>query len=212
MTGGRPEPFFIGGCVGLDFLNTLATPADTPVEWLASGDDLLAWLERAHLLSNDAAVAVRRNALPGEIDAVATQARALRESFRVFVYTHRGKPLNAKALEELHPLNQLLARESRFTQIIVRAEDRGANSQLCQVQLRRWPSPEALLLPIAEALAAIVCDENFANIKQCEGPACSLLYVDRTRSRARRWCVMAICGNRTKQAAHRLRKSGRRTP
>ncbi|MGB6892839.1 MAG: CGNR zinc finger domain-containing protein, partial [Xanthobacteraceae bacterium] len=27
----------------------------------------------------------------------------------------------------------------------------------------------------------------------------------RTRSRARKWCSMAICGNRAKQAAHRNR-------
>jgi predicted RNA-binding Zn ribbon-like protein len=31
------------------------------------------------------------------------------------------------------------------------------------------------------------------------------VFVDRTRRRARRWCSMAICGNRAKQAAHRSR-------
>jgi predicted RNA-binding Zn ribbon-like protein len=211
MMGERPEPFFVAGSVGLDFLNSIATPVDVPVEWLASGDDLLAWLQSAQLLSSDAAVAVRKTALPGEIDAVATQARALREWFQAFVHAHRGQPLEAETLGELEPLNHLLGRDEEFTQIVVRTEEKLANSPLRLARLRQWPSPDALLLPIAEALADVVCNENFANIKACEGSVCSLLYIDRTRALARRWCSMAACGNRSKQAAHRVRTSGRRT-
>jgi predicted RNA-binding Zn ribbon-like protein len=51
-----------------------------------------------------------------------------------------------------------------------------------------------------------VCAEDFSQVKACEGPACTLLFVDHTRSHARRWCSMAICGNRAKQAAHRSRQ------
>ena len=71
--------------------------------------------------------------------------------------------------------------------------------------MRRWRSPEALLLPIGEALARLVCTEDFSHVKACEGPACTLLFADHTRGHARRWCSMAICGNRAKQAAHRHR-------
>ncbi|HKN11149.1 MAG TPA: CGNR zinc finger domain-containing protein, partial [Pseudomonadota bacterium] len=46
---------------------------------------------------------------------------------------------------------------------------------------------------------------DFSNVKACEGHACTLMFVDRTRGRARRWCSMAACGNRAKQAAHRNR-------
>ncbi|MES6429106.1 CGNR zinc finger domain-containing protein [Cutibacterium acnes] len=42
-------------------------------------------------------------------------------------------------------------------------------------------------------------------MKACEGPACTLMFADHTRARARRWCSMAVCGNRAKQAAHRSR-------
>jgi len=42
-------------------------------------------------------------------------------------------------------------------------------------------------------------------VKACEGPVCTLLFADHTRGRARRWCSMALCGNRAKQAAHRHR-------
>lgn len=212
MTDKRPEPLFIAGSVGLDFLNSIATPADMPVEWLASGEDLLEWLQRAQLLSGDTAAALRKSALPGEIDAVAAQARTLREWFRGFVHAHRGKPLKASALDHLEPLNQLLGRDQGFKQIVVRSEKNAVLSPLRVTQLRRWSSPDSLLLPIAEALADVVCNEDFANIKACEGSICSLLYVDRTRAQARRWCSMAVCGNRSKQAAHRGRATGRRVP
>jgi len=71
--------------------------------------------------------------------------------------------------------------------------------------MRRWRSPESLLLPIGEALAKFVCEEDFSYVKACEGPACTLMFADHTRGHARRWCSMAICGNRAKQAAHRHR-------
>ena len=71
--------------------------------------------------------------------------------------------------------------------------------------MRRWRSPDSLLLPVGEVLAQLVCTEDFANVKACEGPACTLLFADHTRGHARRWCSMALCGNRAKQAAHRNR-------
>ena len=43
-------------------------------------------------------------------------------------------------------------------------------------------------------------------VKSCEGSSCTLLFMDRARGRARRWCSMAICGNRAKQIAHRNRR------
>ncbi|HWA47612.1 MAG TPA: CGNR zinc finger domain-containing protein [Dongiaceae bacterium] len=70
---------------------------------------------------------------------------------------------------------------------------------------RRWRAPDSLLLPIGQAMARFVCDEDFADVKACEGPNCTLMFVDHTRGRKRRWCSMAICGNRTKAAAHRKR-------
>ena len=58
-----------------------------------------------------------------------------------------------------------------------------------------------LLLPIGEALARFVCEEDFADVRACEGHSCTLMFADRTRRRTRRWCSMAVCGNRAKQAA-----------
>ena len=211
----RPPPFFIADNLGLDFLNTLAVPVDTKVEWIASGEDLLVWLKQAGLVPQDVLDGLRKSALPGELDAVAGQARGLRDWFKAFVYKYMGKPLEPKALRQLEPLNQLLARDEEFGQIVVRdrlsdgehghGRDGAGVARLALRPRRRWRSPETLLLPIARSLADLVCSEDFTYLKACEGPTCTLLFIDRTRGSARRWCSMAVCGNRAKQAAYRNR-------
>jgi predicted RNA-binding Zn ribbon-like protein len=96
----------------------------------------------------------------------------------------------------------LLERNDSFSRIVPRL---GAGNAFELEMVRRWRTPEALLLPIGEALAQLVCEEDFSQVKACEGPSCTLLFADHTRGHARRWCSMALCGNRAKQAAHRRR-------
>jgi len=201
----RPPAMFVADSLGLDFLNSIATPVDTPVDWIDDGDGLIDWLAQARLVAVDELDAMKARALPGELDKVADQARALREWFRGFVVEHAGRPLSVKALQELGPLNSLLARDDSFRQI---ARRQGAGGLALQ-RMRHWRSPESLLLPIGEALAKFVCDEDFSHVKACEGHNCTMLFADHTRRRARRWCSMAICGNRAKQAAHRSRLKSR---
>ena len=81
MTVTRPPPFFIADNPGLDFLNTIAVPVDIEVEWLTCGDDLLAWLRQAGLVPGYVLDSLRKSADPGQLDAVAAQARALRDWF-----------------------------------------------------------------------------------------------------------------------------------
>ena len=198
---------FIADSLGLDFLNSVATPVDAPIDWLESGDGLLEWLDQAKLVPANALDAVKERAMPGELDKVADQARDLREWFRSFVQKHMGRPLPPKALRELGPLNRLLERDETFSQI---SRHRHSDGDRLELQLmRRWRSPESLLLPIGEALAKFVCEVDFATVKACEGHSCTLVFADHTRRRARRWCSMAICGNRAKQAAHRQRLKNR---
>jgi predicted RNA-binding Zn ribbon-like protein len=203
MAQHRPPAIFIADSLGLDFLNSIATPVDTPVDWLDSGDGLLRWLAQAKLVPADALDELKARAMPGELDKVADQARTLREWFRGFVRKHMGRPLTPKALAELRPLNRLLERDEAFSQISRHRHSDGDSMELRM--MRRWRSPESLLLPIGEALAKFVCEEDFADVKACEGYICTLVFVDHTRRRARKWCSMAICGNRAKQAAHRSR-------
>lgn len=202
MTPSTPA-LFLADSLGLDFLNSVATPVDTPVDWLEDGEALLSWLQQARLVPDEVISAMRERAIPGEINRLADQARALREWFRAFVRKHKGHPLKRSDLAELEPLNQLLKRDERYGEITAEAGDEHLALRL--VQTRRWTSPEALLLPIAESMAQLVCTEDFAYVKACEGPTCTLLFADHTRGHARRWCSMSLCGNRAKQAAHRHR-------
>ena len=204
----KPPAIFIGDSLALDFLNPIATPLDTPVDWLDNGEGLLRWLAQAKLVPPDTLNGLKARAMPGELDKVADQARALREWFRKFVRKHMGRPLPPKALEELGPLNKLLQGDETFSQISRQRAKDGERFELRA--MRRWQSPQSLLLPIAEALAKFICEEDFAHVKACEGPSCTLVFADHTRSRARRWCSMAVCGNRAKQLAHRNRLKNKR--
>jgi predicted RNA-binding Zn ribbon-like protein len=202
---------FIADDLGLDFLNSIGTPVDTVVEWIANGEDFLAWLVEAQLIAPSQAAVIRASSFPGELDEVAAQARALREWFRAFVLAHMGRHLTAKALDLLEPLNRVLQRDERYGAIVARsAQPRNQNAPLGLEYraLRRWSTPNALLLPIAEAMAHLVCSEDFSLVKGCEGKTCTLLFLDKTHGHARRWCSMSICGNRAKQAAHRQRSIG----
>jgi predicted RNA-binding Zn ribbon-like protein len=204
----RPPAMFIAGDPSLDFLNSIGTPVDTVVEWLADGEDLMAWLEQAELVPPEAAATIRTNCFPGELDAVAAQARALREWFRAFVLAHRGHSLGPDSLHELEPLNRILERDDAYGAIVTRqvgATGQSTTSALEWRTLRRWRTPDSLLLPIAHAMANFITSEDLSRVKSCEKSPCTLFFLDRTRGQARRWCSMTLCGNRAKQALYRAR-------
>ena len=198
-TGTRPDAFFVGDHLAMDFLNTIASPYGEPLEWLSNGSDLLDWLQQAGVI--DAKVAKRlRSEDAHALDNVAAEARILREWLRNLVKQHAGIPLGLNILNALEPLNQLLAGDGIYFQI--GASEGNAPSMQ---SMRRWEKPEELLLPIAEAIADLICHADFSYVRGCENEACSLMFYDRTKSHARRWCSMAVCGNRAKAAAHRAR-------
>ncbi|MDE1936923.1 ABATE domain-containing protein [Bradyrhizobium sp.] len=194
---------FIADSRGLDFLNSVATPVDTEIDWIADSEGFLDWLAQAKFVAPDVLDGIKARATPGELDRVAGEARQLREWCRGFVRKHMGKPLPPNSLRELDPLNALLSNDEAFSRIL---RHQGQADRPFQLQAsRRWRSARSLLLPIGEALAKFICEENFSDVKACEGTSCTLMFADHTRRRDRRWCSMAICGNRAKQAAHRER-------
>jgi predicted RNA-binding Zn ribbon-like protein len=199
----RLPALFIADAAALDFLNSVATPVDVPVDWLDDGEGLLNWLQQARLAPAAVLERIRARSTLDELDRVAARARDLREWFRGFVQKHRGRALPRDSLKRLEPLNRLLEGEAVFSQIVPAGGKGPVAFELRTVH--RWHSAESLLLPIAESLARFLCSENFADVKACEGAACTLVFADHTRSRGRRWCSMAICGNRAKQATYRKR-------
>lgn len=214
-----PEPSFIADDRALDLLNSVATPWGTQIEWLGDGRDLLAWLDQAGLVPPEASMRFREMASSEAIDEVAAQARELREWFRGFVATHAGRRLEPSALADLDKINRLLARDEAYRQIEPRAiKAQGAPREAHDAsaltlkwrQYRRWRTPKDLLLPIAEAIGDLICQADFERVKNCEGPTCTLWFHDISKNHTRRWCSMAVCGNRAKAAAHRGRKRSAR--
>jgi predicted RNA-binding Zn ribbon-like protein len=211
MADVRPAPLFLADDLALDFLNSIASPAGEPIEWLANGEDLIAWLRQAGIVAEPVAAEFRSRTGPRALDAVATQARELREWFRGFVRSHAGKPLSRTALRELEPLNELLESDETYRQVVaVTPGARGLNGAdvsgaLRWETVRRWRAPKSLLLPIAAAIGDIVCRADFTFVRHCEGQGCTLWFLDVSKGHGRRWCSMAVCGNRAKAAAHRAR-------
>jgi predicted RNA-binding Zn ribbon-like protein len=191
----------IAGAPGIDFLNSIATPVDERIDWIRDGAGFLDWLRQAMLAPPEVLTAIKSGAPVRDLDRVAAQARDLRAWFRTFVESHRGRPIVGKDLRELGPLNRLLERDESFARIT----SDGTTAKLHIERARPWRSAESLLIPVAEAIAQTIVEEDFRKIKACEGAACTLLFIDRTRAEGRRWCSMEVCGNRAKVSAHRNR-------
>ncbi len=69
--------------------------------------------------------------------------------------------------------------------------------------------PLRILAPIARSIADLAALGRSVEIRKCANPRCVFYFRDRSRTRRRRWCSMAVCGNRMKVAAH-ARRHGRR--
>ncbi|RQR64221.1 hypothetical protein DIE19_08770 [Burkholderia sp. Bp9126] len=53
---------------------------------------------------------------------------------------------------------------------------------------------------LAIAANELLSQPILSNVRECD--ACSWLFLDLSRSKSRRWCSMATCGNRAKAQRH----------
>ncbi|WP_051799819.1 CGNR zinc finger domain-containing protein [Catenuloplanes japonicus] len=75
--------------------------------------------------------------------------------------------------------------------------------------LRTGTGP-AIAAEVAVAAIALLGDVHAGRetrLRECERPACTRVFLDRSRGRTRAWCGMAECGNRVKAAEYRARKA-----
>jgi predicted RNA-binding Zn ribbon-like protein len=213
MSSPLPPAIFIAGLRGIDFLNSVAIPVDTVVDWISDGQGLLDWLRQAGLLQPNDLSIIKSNFSAAELDGIALRARELREWFRGFVKAHKGRPLSPKAFTKLKPLNDLLGLDHVFWSITPKAvtsmdKDDETSPVIFRLRpQRRWRTLESLLAPVAEEIARAVCYGDFSCIKSCQGRNCILFFYDETHRRQRRWCSMTICGNRAKQETYRKRSA-----
>jgi predicted RNA-binding Zn ribbon-like protein len=189
------------GDLAVEFANTVHSPAD-PAGSLHSWSDLVDFLElRGGVASGDGAMLRRM----GETDArrcagALAQALRLRETIRAMLGAMASKrSLRAQWVAEV---NQALASGAGASRLL--RQDTG-----WRLGISPGPAgPLRVLTPIARAIADLVVSGPSVEIRKCANPRCVLYFRDRSRTRRRRWCSMAVCGNRMKVAAH-VRRHGR---
>ncbi|WP_372349394.1 ABATE domain-containing protein [Streptomyces sp. KL116D] len=161
-----------------------------PDERLTSPDLLRAWLVGAGLVPDTVAPPV---CAPAWLAAF----RELRGHIGQLV---RGELAGRPAPAALERVN-LLARAAPPTPCAVRASD-GTLAR----SLQTAPGCPALLAAVARDAVDLLTDPAVRGcLRQCEGDNCSLIYLDTSRGRRRRWCSSEVCGNRERVARHRRR-------
>jgi predicted RNA-binding Zn ribbon-like protein len=190
-------PKLIAGRLALDFANLRPVAHD------------LSWTEFVDFLVDSRVVSEERGmrleslegSEPGVVDAVLLKILRLRECVRaIFSAVEEGRefpkawvaPIN-EVLRVTEGHDELVAREGRW-----RLEFIGRESGL-----------EWLLAAIARSAAELIVEGQNAPLKRCANAGCKLFFYDDSRTGQRRWCSMAVCGNRHKVAAFLKRKGGR---
>ncbi|MDH5824998.1 CGNR zinc finger domain-containing protein [Luteimonas sp. RD2P54] len=181
----------VGDHLAMDLLNTQVRSHQELVDCWSSAEDVLRWLARH-------GIAAPAGSGSGVADALLAQARALRAQARdLIVKRKQGKVGNFTGLNAY--LHAYLSAPSL---------QRPRGGELALTRIARGDALACLLGPVAEAVARLLVEGDFALVKQCEHPDCILWFYDRTKSHRRRWCSMATCGNRHKAARFRKKNSG----
>lgn len=185
----------------MDFLNTRCVPHGEAIEWIGSGRAFLDWLATVELLDRAAAARLKRRFGPEALDAVAAEARRVREWARGWIARWRAAP-HADYGREVAHLNALLARASARREVTV------VDGALRLAESNPLESLDELIAMLAVHLALLITSEDPALVKQCADSDCTLSFLDRTKSHRRMFCSAAACGNRAKVAAFRERQRG----
>jgi predicted RNA-binding Zn ribbon-like protein len=187
-------PRAVAGHPALELCNTLAGwDGDEQREYLATYDHLLTWCGVLDLVPAASVRRLRRLAAadPRAADAALEDGRALRTDL-------------SRVLTSARPPRPAL---DRLTE---RVRAAGTTSRIGWTRaggLAVEPGTECIDLPVrAFALAArrLVEDGLAEDVRSCPGTGCGWLFLD--EGRGRRWCIMAICGNREKARRHAARQ------
>lgn len=188
------EAPMLGDHLAMDLLNTQPRNNGEVTEYWNSGDDVLKWLERCGVVSAVGGKAVDRAEL-------LTQGVALRTLARRLIGQRKEGEMG-----DIGGLNEYLHAYLSAPHL-----ERDSEGNLALTRTARGEATVSLLGPVAEAVAQLLVEGNFTLVKQCDHPDCILWFYDRTKAHKRRWCSMALCGNRYKAAQFRKRSSGETT-
>ena len=166
----------------IDFVNTVDPDEDT--DELATPEGLGGWLAQRGLLDAQA---------PPLREGQRRRAIRLREALLSQMLAHNGLGVDEQAALELDEVAHRGALSVRFSadgSAPLLPGARGFDAALAQ-----------LLVPVAEGTR----DGSWLRVKACRADDCRWAFYDRSRNRSGVWCDMAVCGNRAKVRAHRLR-------
>ena len=176
---------FVSGHRALDLLSTLGDRHREPIERLRDPADLDRWLEAAGLPAPARAT---------EEDL--GDARRLREAVNRLIRALLAS--EAPDAADLSELNEWARQPPLAPQVAASLERSWSGEQ---------PVQAALALVAREAVDLLTGPDGVL-VRECAAaPACSLLYLDRSRARRRRWCEMERCGSRAKMTRYRHRRS-----
>ncbi len=198
----KPWVFHLGyGALCLDFANTVSwRGSGEPVDHLQAYDDLIRFARQAKLVSAIDARRLRREARrrPDAATRALRHAVALREAlYRIFGGLAAGRrPSSA----DLATLNAALP--AALAQLYVVPE----HDQFAWAWAGDAAALERLVWPVARDAAVFLTSARLSRLRTCANPRCRWLFVDVTRNGMRRWCSMAVCGNRAKVGRYRQRR------
>jgi predicted RNA-binding Zn ribbon-like protein len=172
----------------VEFLNTVSWADGTQEDLLRTDEEAILWLEKRGLTGIAVVDRARTRGVAGE-------ARGLRELVRQMVNQRK----NGKKVE-IDRLNRFMA-AARYSVELMANEEGG----LDVVRRYACATSAQVLSPIAYSAADLLANGDFRLIRKCEGEDCVMWFYDRTKAHRRRWCNMAICGNREKVARFRSR-------
>lgn len=186
-------PHFIGNDLALDFINSAFGMGESRCDCLADDASAVAWLKAAGQLAPDF------DAPAAALAGLAAAAQSLRAAAGRLIDLNKPRDPADFAV-----VNAILEAGRP-----VRTMALDADANIVLRERRRDDSVASLLEPVAAALVHLLVQGKLAQIRQCEAHDCTLRFLDMTKSGRRRWCSMAVCGNRMKVAAFRARKDGR---
>lgn len=200
LVDGVPLPDAVAGHPALDFCNTRAGWGEpSPKEYLTSADTVALWCLDAGLLEVARAATLREwlSARPEDGAALLHRVLSLREAFYPVALGAREGEAWEHVAAEAH-------RERSVSVLVPGGVGRPA----------AWRPPAAVdadtpLLVIAGATSDLVTSAAGTAVRACPGAGCGWLFTDLRRRR--RWCSMAVCGNRAKARRHAERRTGRST-
>jgi predicted RNA-binding Zn ribbon-like protein len=192
------EPFArIGNNLSADFVNTVVS-FDHDGGTLRSASDVVDFLTATESISTADAESVRANVTD---DVAAERFFATALELRTAVTAALTAIEGRERIDDdsLALINAILAADAGFEQL---APFDGAYRLERRHMLE---DPLTALVPIARDIARLIATPG-APVRHCAGVGCVRHFYDDSRTGRRRWCEMAICGNRAKASAFAKRQ------